>query len=409
MSKSEASLFPLTAYNQDDRSEDFLKSMRDTAHLYITKKGHNAYEAWMVATCGYIPRNIHETVGLTVEAYKKWGEKGQLVLPPENTLRFCLRMGIHPAHLVPGFFEKEQSYPEAIVNLMTNLLKEKPKRQTEDILNGQSIATSDRSQCIAAFSSELYRYQKRCESSRNFRAYTLGTIQNISREKLGEFRIPGLEKVFSYAVGYHASDIDAALDFHETNLIGFEKEWEVRSTDQSHLLAESRSRLEYLGGMLYGEKRAGAVIDQIVKVIDSIPLKDRIEFWVLGQDDIVDDLNDGANWDSILNFPSFSPDYELNCMVEHCDIDRAKEEFLSELRNYHAYLEDFRLIKDRVKLHFNGLNEFQKWKGSVMTQEVLIPQFRNYFMIRPYLEEETERAKQKLLPDYSQGSSRNPA
>lgn len=411
MSMAAASLFPMTVYDGFQPVGDYLKSRRerDAAHSNITKRKYNAYEAWMFATSGYIPGDLHQILGVTEEAYNKWRQKGQIVLPPENTLRFCLHMGIHPAYLVPGYFDKEKSYPESVINLMTQLLREKPKRQIADILKGQTISDADRKISIKAFSAELGRYLKLCDKHKNFKPYTSASIDKITRQKLGGFRLPGLEKTFNYAIGHHASDIEDALDLHEAHLVNLEKESETRNVDQTHLLAESRSRLEYLGTILHGDKRAGPAIDQIVKVLDQMSPDDRFEFWLNGQDDVIDDLNLGDNFDSIRNFPSLSADFELNSIVERCDPDQVKEEFLSELRNYYAYLEDFRVIKDRAKLHFNGLNQFQNWRYNIVTREQLIPQFRNYCMISPYLEKETEHARQKCLPDYSSKPSRNPA
>lgn len=401
------SLFSLTSYNSGG-SIDVRGSIREVAHGNITKRGYNAYEAWMYATCGYIPNDLHEMVGLTAEAYTRWCEKGQVVLPPENTLQFCLKMQIHPAHLVPGFFEKEKSYPEAIVNLMTNLLKEKPKRQIADILGHQEITLSDKGICIAAFASELERYRVLSEKHKNFKAYTTVSMQNIAGKAQDEFKVPGLERIFNYAIGFHASDIDEALDFHGAYLMDLDRDTNARKTDQSYLLSKSLSNLEFMGNILYGERRARQAIDDIVKVLDRIKPEDRIEFWIKGEEDIVDSYNRGDNWDTIFNFPVLSADLELEAANEHCDIDHLKDKFLSELRNYHEYLIEFRKITDAAKVHSNGLKRFQNWKDDVMTQEELIPAFRNYVMIKPYLEEAAERAKQRRLPDYSSKPSINP-
>ena len=377
--------FNLRAYSIESPSY-YVNPYIQKAHNLILDDCVSPYKAW-AEVAGLNIDELSSIMRISQDSVRQLFEKPHTSPPPLAVLRFCLEAGVHPAHLLPGIAEENYMYHSSVLDLMTELYRGTRKKEILNVLAGREIKEADQELCMKAFEAEAGRFKILEKKRPNAVSYLTQAMKFVSMQKARTIDAKGVGRAFSHAIGYHSADIDEALDQYlaalqnrKSNLQNTAWEAAFRGSDVY------RTLLEY-GEILYGEKAADKSIKKVVFILDSFKNdQEMMNFWIQDENDIVDDMNFGDNWDSRLNFPTLHPDMEHNARKVGMDIEIIKEDFLDYLRRYIAERDGHTEVMKKLDAQNKGIQAFENWRNNPDAERSQIEQYRNYIMIQPYLE-----------------------
>lgn len=377
--------FNLRAYSIENPSYYVNPYIRQ-AHDLILDDCLSPYAAWAEVT-GLDINKLSSIMGISQDNVRDLFEQPHRSPPPSAVLRFCMAAGVHPAHLLPGMAEPGYMYHSSVLDLMTELYRGTKKKELLDILDGREVSQADRDTCMKAFQAEgeRYRYfEKKRPAAANYLTQAMKYV-SLQRPKIIDGK--GAGTAFSHAIGYHASDVDEALDQYMAGLNSRKKALENTVWEAAFRGSDVYKELRRYGAILYGDQAVDKSIRKISFILESFKNdEEMINFWIQDENDIVDESNLGDNWDSRLNFPVLHPDIELNARKSGMDIDVVKNEFLDLLRRYMVEREGHTELMRKLEAQNKGVQAFTNWRNSDDAERSQIEQFRNYLIIQPYLE-----------------------
>ena len=398
MSNTQKTLFPFTVYDDYFRHASFFDHRLQHVADCIFIDRMSPYLAWTIAL--NIDQNkIPDMVGLTEHQCKTFLYNSRISPPPLTILKFCLGMKIHPAHLVPELNAKNSFYPPSIVVAIAELLKEKKKKEVLALLEGRDLSDIDRNICIEAFRSEAERFNEICKEHYPKRTTIDYCLEEFAKKEIDPDCLEEFSVVFARNARGHRNDVDAALD-RQINFLNDSKRNHLYSyAEHRDSLDQWKGPLSYFAEILYGDEQAHACVKTIIKILDRSLYTRELEdnFWEKGRNEIFDMSIREADRDSVPYYPVLHPNYKKRCLDAHLNPEDAKGTFLDILKQH---------IDDRIHLNehskklencSNGLEIFHSRISDPFFQDFFIPQYKNYQVIKPFLDAEDKRLSSEVF------------
>lgn len=388
--------FNLRAYDLENPSY-YINPHIKKAHDLILDDCVSPYVAW-AEVANLNSADLPSIMGVSKKYCDQLLSNPHLSPPPIAVLKFCLAAGVHPAHLLPGMAEERYMYHSPVLDLMTELYRGPKKKELLEVLGEREVSEGDKQLCHKAFLAEKSRFETLKVERKKPLTYLFEAIRIAAETGFIKPNLDGIQASFSYAIGYHSSDIDDALSFYQAQLEDRFEKAQKRLREAGLKAGGTQLLLHDLAGAFYGDKNIDKSIKKILEVIGSYSddTNAMTYFWEYEREEIFNatgleeertDYHAGQDENvlSRLDFPVLHPEFELNLLRRGENIDESKEKFVSLIDQYIRDTSRHSEWSGLVGQQEKNLKAFEKWRADKIS-ELHIQQFRNHLMIQPYIE-----------------------